>query len=132
MLERNLKHIFHFQWSNELNKNYHSGNKLRTYRSFKTDLKYEKYLDFELNYKKRKNITKLRISAHSLEIERGRYKTKNGNILPVVDRLCTSCSQIEDERHLLLHCNVYDNERLVMINKISDIFPSYTNMNEDS
>ena len=38
---------------------------------------YEQYLDYNRDFHVRRNITKLRISAHKLEIEADRYRTKN-------------------------------------------------------
>ena len=52
-------------------------------------------------------MTKLRISAHRLEIERGRY-----NQTPVERRICPWCKLvlnneiIEDETHFLQHCDL--------------------------
>jgi hypothetical protein len=48
-----------------------------------------------------RELTKLRLSSHSLLIEKGRYfrpKIKREN------RLCSQCNQIEDEQHFLIHC----------------------------
>jgi hypothetical protein len=50
-----------------------SSNKLRTYRLFKSNYTFENYLVDVKNGKHRKSLTKLRISEHDLEIERGRY-----------------------------------------------------------
>ena len=50
------------------------GNKLRTFRQFRNAIKQEKYLSHIPNINVRKNITKLRLSAHNLPIETGRYK----------------------------------------------------------
>ena len=51
------------------------GNNLRTYRKLKTCIKYEKYLNIR-NVEIRKNITRLRISAHKLIIETERFNNK--------------------------------------------------------
>ncbi len=53
-------------------------NKLRTYNTFKSTFEYQNYLDYGSDFRQRKIVTKLRISAHSLEVEVGRHKTKNG------------------------------------------------------
>ena len=64
----------------------------------------QKYLDLGLpQSKKTKHITntKLRISSHLLQIERGRYtrpKTLREN------RLCNNCNIVEDEVHFLFIC----------------------------
>ena len=55
----------------------------------------------------RVNMTWLRISAHRLEIERGRY-----NQTPVEQRFCPWCKLVlnsevtEDETHFLQHCDL--------------------------
>ena len=47
-------------------------------------------------YKKRKCLTQLRVYAHRLEIESGRYKKKSAS-----ERLCKCCNlnAVEDEVH---------------------------------
>ena len=57
-----------------------SEKKMRTYILYKNDFCYEKYLDI-LATELRKPLTQFRISAHNLEIERGRYTR-----LPIVQR----------------------------------------------
>ena len=47
--------------------------KLRTYFTFKFHFEFEQYLSIIKNFDKRSSITKLRISSHRLQIERGRY-----------------------------------------------------------
>ena len=49
-----------------------AGNKLRTYRLFKTTFELEPYLYLTKIIKHRVALTRLRISCHTLEIERGR------------------------------------------------------------
>ena len=51
---------------------------------------------------------KLRISAHPLEIEKGRYKK-----LPVGERACNHCiaKPVEDEIHFISNCLSNDQER---------------------
>ncbi len=53
-------------------------------------------------------ITKLRISAHDLLIERGRYFRPK---IPREQRLCTTCNKVEDEEHFLLFCTKYSTLR---------------------
>ena len=45
---------------------------LRTYTLFKTDIKFETYLDVVKDNRYRHALIKLRTSSHSLEIDRGR------------------------------------------------------------
>ena len=48
-------------------------NKMRTYAEHKQDFKMESYIT-KLNFSARQKLSKLRLSDHSLEIERGRYQ----------------------------------------------------------
>ena len=47
--------------------------KLRTYKMIKHKFELKKYLEILQDRKQRKSITAFRISAHKLQIERGRY-----------------------------------------------------------
>jgi len=63
------------------------GNKLRTFRTFKNDIKRELYLTEIKDTITRKNITKLRISAHNLHIETGhhvRHLSMSEHVTPVM------------------------------------------------
>lgn len=72
-------------------------------------------------------LTKLRISAHSLAIETGRYGTTK---LPADQRFCKFCpTNVEDEVHFLFQCpqcNLLRNEydipfiNIYHFNKIND------------
>ena len=64
----------------------------------------------------RSKICKYRISAHSLAIERGRYKN-----IPQNHRTCTKCttSQIENEEHFFIYCPTYTSYRQELITKIN-------------
>ena len=103
--------IFQSFWKSELT-SAHQGSlrhsKLRTYKTFKSQLKLEKYLSVSMNFKYRKTLCKFRCSDHTLFIETGRHKG-----LDVNDRICKNCSLglIEDEVHFLLVCPAYSAPR---------------------
>ena len=83
-------------------------NKLHTFSSIYNDFQLQSYLTFGLSKELTKELTKLRISAHDLLIERGRYcKPK----LPRNQRLCTQCNEIENEEHFILFCNKFIDSR---------------------
>ena len=70
-------------------------------------------------------MTKLRISDHCLEIEKGRhqrpYKLSQ-------DRICPKCNiETEDEKHFLIKCKFYDNQRHKLFQEIQE----QTNINLD-
>jgi len=67
----------------------------------------QNYLHFPIAKEKRSLLTKIRISAHSLTIETGRY-----NGMSREDLFCQFCpSLVEDEMHFLLRCAKYQNIR---------------------
>ena len=86
--------------------------KLRTYKLFKKTLEFEPYLHIT-NSKIGSAISKFCTSAHSLEIERGRYaKPKT----PAEKWICNVCDHeaVEDEFHFLIQCPLYQEERAKM------------------
>ena len=95
-----------------------SGNKLRTYCKFKDKFTLENYL-LCLPPAKRRALTKLRISSHKLEIERGRYRRPT--IVPAAERFCKLCNsgEVEDEFHFLAKCELYKEERQAFLEKLS-------------
>jgi hypothetical protein len=96
--------------------------KLRSYKLFKNNFKLENYLLVEPIVAKRRTFSKLRLSAHSLHIETGRFcKPKT----PVQDRICNYCksSEIEDELHFTIKCTLYDKERQNLYKELN----SFTN-----
>ena len=94
------------------------GNKLRTYKTFKTTINYEPYLQVA-NPEKRKAIAQFRISSHQLNIETGRFNKKNAYI-PPEQRTCKYCSlsKMEDEYHFLMECPRYEPLRLKLLERI--------------
>ena len=60
------------------------------------------YVDFLKNRAETAMLSKLRISAHKLAIEGGRYMN-----IPKQERICTACNsgEVEDEEHFLLSCS---------------------------
>ena len=75
----------------------------------------EKYLSTVKNFKHRSNITKIRVSAHRLAIEAGRYRKQARE-----ERICPLCDNntVEDERHFLLWCPVLADERSIIFNEL--------------
>ena len=107
-------------WLNAINKNYDSSkpNKLKTYANFKKSFGMENYLLCMKNKNKRRHFTKLRISAHHLPIEKGRYSRP---VTPRDQRFCQSCDMmsIGDEFHFLLVCPKHDEQRLILFDQLS-------------
>ena len=104
-------------WYNLLSDN---TSKLKNYKLIKHSFQYESYLDTVKDSAKRIRMTKLRLSCHDLEIERGRYKSKR-----IEERLCSNCAlgKIEDEIHFLLECPKYTNERNEIMSFLETVYP---------
>ena len=94
-----------------------SSKKLTFYSSIKHSFNREGYLDLT-NKDTRFNLTRLRISAHNLEIERGRYSNSARD-----ERLCKGCliigiSSVDDEDHLLYDCTPHGGLRANLPNAV--------------
>ena len=60
-------------------------------------------MKYMINELERMSWTKLRLSAHSLAIETGRWNRRGRGRLPVDQRLC-QCGQVQTEHHVIEHC----------------------------
>ena len=116
--------IFIQEWQAELN----YSPKLRTYNLFKHILKREKYLSVIKSVKLRNSLARFRTSCHNLEIEVGRHSYPS---IPANERLCRvcACNTVEDEIHLLLHCQGYAQERADFLNSIELHHPYFQHLN---
>ena len=77
------------------------------------------YTDSNIPEFKRIVTTKIRLSSHNLQIEKGRWSCK-----PREERLCT-CGAIQDEQHILAHCPLNLSIRLLHSNvncKLPDFY----------
>ena len=83
------------------------------YKLFKFDINYEIYLHLPPHL--RVSLTRLRVSAHQLRIEIGRYHRPKP--LPVEERLCQMCnlSAVEDELHFVFQCPRYNDIRTELL-----------------
>ena len=122
-----LKVRQHFQSyiMDNLNQHIIQDKKLKTYVLFKTTFKFEPYLDVLTNFSVRSNFAKLRLSAHNLQIETGRYDMKK---IPRAERYCAYCKSLgifvlEDEIHFLIQCPLFAKERKIMLEPIFEEFP---------
>ena len=121
-------------WMDSVQTNYSKSsqignNKLRSYKIFKVQFKKEKYLDLP-EYSLRNALARFRLSSHRLRIESGRYT--GGKYLPPNERICPNCSlgEVEDERHFLLECPVYNAERDILFQHISQSNPYFAQYND--
>ena len=96
-----LKENFHQQSFDEISSEH---SKLRTYAKLKTVTGLEEYLNSVENVRDRTALTKIRLSNHSLMIEKGRHQGLQEN-----ERVCPFCdNEIEDEFHFVMECNTFD------------------------
>ena len=114
--KNSIVRIFTQRWR----QNIESSSKLRKYSLVKKSLCVEPYI---LNIKGNHLITAMaryRVSSHDLKIERGLY---NNPMTPINKRICTRCesNEIDDEIHLLLHCNAMNNEREILLNSVAAV-----------
>ena len=71
-------------------------NKLHSYSKIYDSFCLQSYLSFGLPKSLTKELTKIRISAHDLLIDHGRYFRPR---IPREQRICVQCNQVEDEYH---------------------------------
>jgi hypothetical protein len=132
-IEKKLKYMYEQQWLLAMNRTAtddNNGNKLRTYCKFKNAFAMENYLLASDNKSERSALCKLRISAHKLMFEVGRH------IRPKIKadrRYCKFCNDgsIEDEKHFILNCSIYENERKVFFSKLRNILPGISSIASD-
>ena len=68
-------------------------------------------------------LTRLRISCHNLEIERGRYHKPAST--PAHLRLCKDCESVEDELHFICVCPKYDSLREHLVSIVCNDNPNF-------
>lgn len=132
LLRNTMKRLYENDWSVAVGHSScnNAGNKLRTYQSFKTKFGLENYILFGKSIHMRQNFTKLRISAHSLKIETGRYLRPK---IPPEERICVCCKagECEDEFHFIMKCSLYDEERAALFEKLNHFLDlSSLNLNQ--
>ena len=87
---------------------------------------FEPYLDIIQKADSRRCLAEIRLSAHNLEIERGRYSKT-----PREQRLCKFCAEqgtsiVEDELHFLLQCPLYKDKRDILLGTVTLETPRFT------
>jgi hypothetical protein len=109
-LEAQFKDVFFNDLNSDTGCNGISGNKLRTYKLIKNEYIIEPYLRGGLPSYVTRAITKIRIGAHRLEIEKGRWRKPTPT--PANERFCRHCKDaVEDEVHFISYCPLYAQHR---------------------
>ena len=119
-----LKDNFIEKWNASLNNG--ASSILRTYATFKQTCEMDIYLENVNQFRCRNAITKLRVSSHALEIERGRHYG-----LSVEERVCGYCHCIEDDKHFLFHCSIVKEAQLLLNTGICSKYSHYANLNDE-
>jgi len=116
--KRRVYDHFTQDWYGTLN----NSSMLHVYRSFKINFEYESYLDI-IPRSLRYLFTRLRLSAHPLHIQTGRYARQ---IISRNQRYCICCdsTDIEDEFHFICICPTFGNIRKKYIKACYYIRPS--------
>ena len=80
------------------------------------------------NFKYRRSLTRLRLSNHSLRIETGRYVGEERQ-----ERVCQFCDKnvIENEKHLLISCPLYDKFRIPLYDTIRKYHRNFHDFSDD-
>ena len=116
-----------------------SHNKLRTYSSFKASFTVEPYFECVLNRSQRADLTRLRVSAHLLGIERLRYARPP---VPPAQRGCRFCGPpgprvaigspgrgpCDDEQHAITVCSLMADEREQFYRDMSVSCPAFQSL----
>ena len=135
-IKRRLRDDFECYWSRLVQCPYsrtckQGRNKLRTYSTFKKKFQFENYLNIA-DPKARKNLSRLRVSAHRLHIETQRFNGRNLYI-PEEQRICPCCNsqEKEDEFHFIVKCDRYQIPRQAMFNSVIEKNIHFSNYTEN-
>ena len=94
------------------------------------DIFVKKYLSMVKNHKHRIALSRLRLSSHCLQIEKGRQRKPP---LPRLERKCPFCLDvIEDESHFVLKCPLYDQERRSLLQSVITNSGNFENIPSDT
>ena len=76
-----------------------------------------------LPLKHRSAFAKFRCGVAPIRIETGPYEG-----LSIEERICPFCSDIEDEKHVLLECRVYNDLRTSLLDKALYFVPGFSDL----
>jgi hypothetical protein len=128
-----LKLNFERQWYDKLHRNNTQtagGNKLRTYRLFKSEIFPEDYVTLHLNRQHRRALAQFRMGTAPLKLETDRYS--NSGYIPVSSRVCPFCNfkEVEDECHALIRCSSHKNIRSELFRMVVDYDTDFINKSD--
>ena len=123
--KNHIRNSFIENWTHQIN-DIHTNPIVRTYAIFKHSFGFEPYLKQISNTRYRNALTNLRVSSHSLAIERGRHL---GTAIQEI--LCTVCNVIEDEKHFLFECCINEELRFIFNSRVCQLYPQYQYLDSD-
>ena len=119
--------VGHFEWQTKINrKSNRSGNgrnKLLTYKLFKTDYIAEDFCKMFIPISHRSAFSKFRCGVAPIRIETVRFVN-----LEVSQRFCPFCNFVEDEMHVILNCDAYNDLRNTLITMATSLLPTFNNL----
>ena len=118
------RYKLNFEQSNLNSTTIGQSNQLKFYKTIKNKFEFENYLLLP-NKKTRIAITQIRISAHRLGVQTGRYFN-----IPYDERFCPHCDNdnIDDEMHLLFICNHNSDLRLAFFEHLKKLYSNFSSM----
>ena len=122
---RRMQDIFHQASFVEIGK---ESSKLLTYGRIKTEIGREEYLANISNLNERTAISKIRLSNHTLMIEKGRHLK-----IAKDERYCPFCPyEIETEKHFILFCKSFALARLTLISEVEKVIRGFRNCDDNT
>ena len=121
-------------WKSELGDLSLESGKLSLYRKIKFNFGFESYLTHLQKFKYRRSVTSLRISAHKLEVEIGRYTNKTNTFVARDRRYCMICLEddihvLGDEIHAMFICPVFQVQRDKLLKYFVEKYPYFKLLN---
>ena len=100
-----------------------NGNKLRLYRLYKERMVPDFYVKRSMPRHYRQTLSKFRSGTLPIGIETGRYMN-----LPLNERTCNVCASgaVENEVHVLIDCELYDDLRYELLNHMHNIYEDFS------
>ena len=140
IVKKDLRSKFEIFWKDQINELKLGAdglphNKLNFYSQLKSCFKTEDYIEKVQNRNQRSWLTRLRVSAHNLAIEKLRYCRP---AIPPEERTCKYCvggSQglvKDDEIHFLLGCNLFEVKRACFIKRLKCFVPNIEYLSEEN
>ena len=105
-------------------------NKLRLYKTLKGSFCQEPYVTNITNRNQRAWLSRYRTSAHSLQIELGRYTRP---VTPLSERKCQYClsGECDTEHHFILFCDIFRLKRQCFFGRMSELYPNFMSLSDD-